>query len=1072
MSIQVTRTKVILPRRRSDLLTRQRLLDFLYELLDYRLLILSAPAGYGKTSLLVDFAHQVEMPVCWYALDLLDRDLPRFLAHFITAISQQFPDFGSRSLAILESANQADLDIDMLVGTIVNDAYEHIREHFLVVLDDYHLVNDVYEIDLFVNRFIQDVDENCHLILSSRTLLTLPDMPLLVARSQTAGLSFEELAFQPEEIQNLVLQNYQVTMPESVAKELVQETEGWITGLLLSAQSMWQGMADRLRLARVSGVGLYDYLAQQVLDQQPSDIKDFLLRTSMLEEFDARLCEDVFEDEKDYPRLIETVLKNNLFVITVGEEGSWVRYHHLFRDFLQSRLEDNYPEVKDNLLRRMVAVYSRQGEWEKSYSACLRLNDEVLITQLIEQAGSMLVKSGRIALLADWIDALPEDMLESHPKLLSLGGVAEVIRGRPEEGLVLLNQAERVLRKNEDKVGLSNTLVRRATAYRFLGKYQLSLQDANEALSTAQISDQHDIQAGALREIGMSLHQMGQLNGSIEKLGQSLEIYQGLKDKQNISRVQMELGLAHMNAGGYKRAQAYYEDALHYWREVNNGLEQTTFLNNLGVLNYLKGDYEHAGELFEEALALSKQTGYIRMEAYILCGIGDLYAALGANKAAQDAYSQARDIAQKLDYRFLLNYIDIASGTLHRAVGKFDQAYIILTSIEDRINKSGSGYEHGLWELEASQLNAALGQPDKAIGHLSNALELFKKGGQEVEVAKAHLYLAKLYHENKNDQACSQHLKDALWIVEKQESPYSLMGTALAVKGVLEAVKEDAALKSRLSRLLTQINKFENEIPSLRRQLRPHAHSVPFIPPMLTIKAFGKSQVELNGKVVSVSEWQNQRKVRELFFYLLAHPEGLTKEAIGVILWPESTPTRLKLQFKNAIYRLRYALGQDIILFEGERYWFNQDLDYEYDVKDFQEKILLSQQANTVEEKIAAYQCAVDLYQGPYLPDIEGSWAEPDREKYRRRYIEATLNVARLYLESGQLNATLEHCYRILAQDDCQEEACRLAMRAHAAQGNQAAIIQQYQNCVKALFDRMKAYPSKQTEQLYNSLLH
>ena len=1070
MSIQVTRTKVILPRRRTDLLTRQRLLDFLNEVLDYRLLILSAPAGYGKTSLLVDFAHQVDVPVCWYALDPLDRDLPRFLAHFIAAISQQFPDFGSQSMAILEAANQAELDIDLLMGTIVNDAYEHIREHFLVVLDDYHLVNDVYKIDLFINRFIQDVDENCHLILSSRTLLTLPDMPLLVARSQTTGLSFEELAFKPEEIQNLVLQNYQVTMPESLANELIQETEGWITGLLLSAQSMWQGMADRLRLARVSGVGLYDYLAQQVLDQQPSEIKEFLLQSSMVEEFDARLCEDIFEDGKDYHHLIDIVLKNNLFVITVGEDGSWVRYHHLFRDFLQSRLEESYPEVKDHILRRMVAVYSRQCEWEKAYSTSRRLNDEGIITQLIEQAGSMLVKSGRIALLADWIDALPENVLENHPQFLSFGGVAEVIRGRPEEGLVLLNRAERILREREDRIGLANTLVRSATAYRFLGNYASTLQDANEALTIAQAFDQRDIQAGALREIGMSLHQMGQLNTSIEKLGQSLEIYQGLNDKQNISRVQMELGLAYMNAGGYKKALAYYEEALHYWREVKNGLEQTTLLNNLGVLYFLRGEYEHAGELFEEALAISEQTGYERMKAYILCGIGDLYAVLGASKAALDAYTQARAIAQKLDYRFLLSYIDIASSAIHRTLGKIEQAEILLESIEGKVNQSSSGYERGLWELEAGQLDAALGQTEKAIYHLTMALDLFEKGGQEIEAAKACLYLAKIYHEERDEQAGTQYLQDALRIIEKQESPYPLMTAALNAKSLLEAAKNDP-LKSRVSRLLSQINKFENEIPRLRRQLRPHAHSVPFIPPMLTIKAFGKSQVELNGKEVSTSEWQNQRKVRELFFYLLSHPEGLTKEAIGVILWPESTPNKLKLQFKNAIYRLRLALGQEIIVFEGERYGFNQDLDYEYDVKDFQEKILQSEQANTTEGKIAAYQSAVDFYQGPYLPDIEGSWAEPDREKYRRKFVEATLNLARLYLESGQFNAALEHCYRILAQDNCQEEATRLAMRAHAAQGNQAAIIQQYQNCAKALFDRMKAFPSNKTEQLYNSLI-
>lgn len=202
MAIPVTRTKVIIPRERADILHRQRLVDLLVDLLDYKLLIIAAPAGYGKTSLLVDFAHRVQLPVCWYSLDPLDRDPQRFIAHLIAAIAQRFPSFGSQSLSMLETASQTDLDMDDLVTALVNDAYENIQEHFILVIDDYHLVNETAEIDYFVSRFIQDVDENLHLILASRSLLSLPDLPLMVARSQVGGLSFEELAFQPEEIQS------------------------------------------------------------------------------------------------------------------------------------------------------------------------------------------------------------------------------------------------------------------------------------------------------------------------------------------------------------------------------------------------------------------------------------------------------------------------------------------------------------------------------------------------------------------------------------------------------------------------------------------------------------------------------------------------------------------------------------------------------------------------------------------------------------------------------------------------------------------------------------------------------
>ena len=232
--IPITRTKVLVPRRRADLLSRQRLLELMYGFLELKLIIVAAPAGYGKTSLLVDFIPYAKMPSCWYALDPLDQDLQRFIAHFIASIAQRFPQFGRSSMAALRGTNPDALDIDSIASVVINDVYENIQEHFLIVLDDYHLVEESKLVTYFINQFIQLSDENCHLIIASRTLLNLPDMPLLVARSQVGGMSFEALAFSGEEIQGLWAQNFHAEITPSEAFELSRQTEGWITGVLLT----------------------------------------------------------------------------------------------------------------------------------------------------------------------------------------------------------------------------------------------------------------------------------------------------------------------------------------------------------------------------------------------------------------------------------------------------------------------------------------------------------------------------------------------------------------------------------------------------------------------------------------------------------------------------------------------------------------------------------------------------------------------------------------------------------------------------------------------------------------------
>ena len=203
MRYSITRTKVIRPRRARDLLSRPRLLGLLDDLLEYRLALIAAPAGYGKTSLLVDFAVQAPYPVCWLSLDPLDSDPLRFISYLVAAIHEGFPAFGGPSQSLISNLDGAELDQEQILHTIINDLYENIEEHFALVLDDFHLVEGSAGVSGFINRFAQEMDENCHLVISSRSLLSLPDLPLMIGRSQVIGLSFEELAFHPDEVRAL-----------------------------------------------------------------------------------------------------------------------------------------------------------------------------------------------------------------------------------------------------------------------------------------------------------------------------------------------------------------------------------------------------------------------------------------------------------------------------------------------------------------------------------------------------------------------------------------------------------------------------------------------------------------------------------------------------------------------------------------------------------------------------------------------------------------------------------------------------------------------------------------------------
>ncbi len=1079
MPTTVTRTKVITPRRRVDLLTRNRLNTYLDDLLDFKLLLLAAPAGYGKTSLLVDWVQKSDLPVSWFALDPLDVDINRFLSHFIAAIAVKFPGYGQQSQAALQNSSQSNFDINRIVTAIVNDIYENIQEHFAIVLDDFHTVERGKEINTFISRFVEDVDENCHLIISSRTLISLLNMPLMVARSMVKGLGYDELAFRAEEIQALLHQNYQQTLPAEVATELEQETEGWITGLLLSAETMWQGMTDRVRVARASGVGLYDYLAQQVLDQQSQEVREFLLKTSLLEEFDTTLCQDVLGEPPPGVRWFElmgAVLQNNLFVLPVENEGTWLRYHHLFRDFLQEQARREFPDRVEEILARLAEVFIARQQWEKAYEIYLRANDREKIIGLCQEAGKAMIKNGQVQVLVGWFEALSQDELYTHAALLSLLGSVEIILGKVISGIEKLNAAEERYRLENQEIELARVLVRRATGHRFSGNYQQALADVDEALMLIQTTkDSPEVLAEANRVKGLCLYSLGNISPAIEFLEKSLTLYSSLADYQTKALLHLDLGFAQMAASQLSDALEQYQNALNYWRQKSNFIRQSNVLNNLGVLHHLRGAYDLGGITLIEALTLARKSGNTRIQAYSLASLGDIYIELDAFDAAREAYHQAREISLKLENRFLLFYITLSDAKISFKMGELTQAEERLKQAKKLIHVEHSIFEQGLYHLLAGEITLAKGDVSAARDTLDIALQCFCEGGQKAEEIHARFALAQALYAAGDIPATLARLTETIRPIIDTEANHTLIVASRERKKLLQLIvdSQQTTLTKQLIWLRKKIKEFEQKIPDYRRKLR-QAGSIVAIEqsPKLAIFTLGSNQVLNDGEEVSIPEWTNQTIVRELFYLLLENPAGLSKEDIGLILWPDSSPQQLKTQFKNALYRLRRALGKEVVIFseEKDQYQFNRSLDYDYDVEMFQDQINIGKQ-QTDHRQHQAFKKAVNIYHGDYLPEISGAWVVPKREQFWQEFLRAQLHLAQYAFENQDFISVIDQLQNIVNLDPCQEEAHRLIMQAYAALGNRGDLVRQFAICKDALQTELGVVPSPQTENLYRDLL-
>jgi ATP/maltotriose-dependent transcriptional regulator MalT/DNA-binding SARP family transcriptional activator len=1061
--IPISKTKIIVPHRRPELLSRTRLLESLKVLLDNKLLLLSAPAGYGKTSLLIDLASHTDMPVCWLSLDLLDRNPQRFLAYLIASLAEQFPRVGETSRVQLHQSRSIEEDAESILVTLTNELYENAENDFLLIIDDFHLLDEAPIIAVLVNRFLQLVDENCHLLLSSRTLPELDDVTLMVAREQVAGLSHVDLAFVPREVQALYAQNHHQHLSDEMASEFIEQTGGWITGMVLS---------NLPGVARVSGVDTFAYLGRQVLDQQPEEVRFFLLRTSLADEFSADFCEVVlgplFPHQESWYTLMGWILEKNLFVLPVGADGRWLRYHPLFREFLQARLREERPQEVQPILQRMVMAYEKAGEWEKAYFICKQLNDPEALVKVVEKAGTSMLQAALVT-LESWINSLPPSLVRTRPGLISLRGPLLAMKGDLKESNDLLNTAVSMYRKSEEIPGLALALVRRAHTLRLLGKYEASLKDVEEALQLAEMDiSLQPLYAEALRIKGLNLYRLGQSRRAIENLEYSLLLYKELREMGSIPMLFGETAMVYAAVGDVESAKAHFQEALKIWRAEKNLYSQADTMNNLAVFYHQLGEYELASETYESGLTCAVSSHNQRAESLIMTGIGDLYSEIEEFEAAAQAYEQAETIASSLSGFFISNYLVLAKANLALLQGDPDAALEILRAFQKNLKVNPSTYERGLWSLLEGRTHLLKHETKKAITFLKDGKDCFIQDGRESETLWCLVWLMAAYEQAGQRENAKLQFRELMTI--RNKSTHVLLITLHQASTWLKVLQNDPEIGRNLAGLLDKSFQLSERIISVRRALRRHARSIQLPAASLTVRAFGRAEVSVNGRVIPMSEWRT-KSVRDLFFYFLFRQEALTKEQIGEVLWPETNdPQTLKARFKDEIYRLRRAVGRNAIIFDEVYYRFNRTLDYEYDVEAFESYVARARKTRDTERNIEWYQKAVDLVQGTYLSESDSSWVVEERERLGQMYESALEELSRLYLNTNQLDQSLSIGQIALSQNRYNEDIYQLQMRAYAALGDRAAVVRCYQMCRAELYEGLGIPPSPETEALYQDL--
>jgi LuxR family maltose regulon positive regulatory protein len=473
-------TKLHVPRPSSQLVSRARLVERLQQGLTRPLTLVSAPAGFGKTTVLAQWGVKSGVPVAWLSLEADDNDPTRFLSYLIAALQTLDAQLGTTTLALLRTPRPP--SPEAVLAVLISEVTGCGAREFALVLDDYHLIT-AESIHRGMTFLLEHLPSQMHLVLATRTDPPLP-LARLRAQGQLCEVRAADLRFGGAEVDAFLQSVMGLDLEASDIATLESRTEGWIAGLQLAALSL-QGRSDVSSfLAAFNGSHRYvlDYLSDEVLARQDASVQQFLLHTCLLERLSGPLCDTVTGQEGSQA-MLEALERANLFVVALDDERRWYRYHHLFAEVLRNHLQQAEPALLPELHRRASAWYEKHMLPAEAVQHALAAPDAELAARLIEPIALSTGFQGQLNTVLEWMNALPEALMRSRPRLCASYALLLTVINQLEAAEARLREAERGI---QEGLPAEQTQIIMGYVLDILGDIALFSGDIPQAVSLAR----------------------------------------------------------------------------------------------------------------------------------------------------------------------------------------------------------------------------------------------------------------------------------------------------------------------------------------------------------------------------------------------------------------------------------------------------------------------------------------------------------------------------------------------------------------------------------------------------------
>ena len=1063
----ILKTKFLVPRLGHEQIPRPHLVSWLERNVFHRLILISAPPGYGKTTLLSEYIASRSQSSGWYQLDSADSDPAIFLAYLIECLRKAEiggDRLGETTLALLQS--QA-TPIHALT-VLINELTDELDRDWLLVLEDYHHIASPI-VHSLVDYLIENGMPNLHLVISTRS-----DPPLnlarLRARGQLAELRAAELRFSEQEIVQWIARLGSIMDADQV-HAIWRKTEGWAAGLQLAFSSIAgrdSTIVSQL-IDTLSGSNrfIFDYLAGEIFRLQIDDIQSFLLDTAVLGQMNASVC-NALRGSSDAQLWLERLERQNLFLSSLDDKREWYRYHVLFREFLLAKIHSDQPELAAELEHKAGEYYLAHGESEVAFTHFIQGGNLEYSIRALSTFAEEYIELGRVEVLLRYFRQLPAALLNKNPHLLLRRGDVHWRLGQVGEAVSSYEDARARFAIAGDQVGMASALTSLAEVARSQGVYRSAQALAAEAVARLSIENQsldHAASAMALMALAKCEGFLVGTDRGRELAEQSVE--QARKAGDQLSRrsraaLLRSLGLICWWHGDPHATLRYCQEASRLIPEERSPIAAEIYITMATPYLYWR-DLDQALSCAERGLDIVQylQLGELLPIAYAT--LGNVLTRRGEFIRAETCLRQAMDLARGLGVESYGQIMAAGFLALNLSIqGRLDEARQIAEAAI-WLESSSETYEMCVCRSVLADIELDSGNLEKAEHLYEIVLDIDRRRQYRIPLALVLLGLAYIYLVTGRRQKALEFGKESLHLIESSSTYQLYLDQGRRAKIVAEVLAQSGEFSPFLTRVQAELSSPEADA----------AHSAQ-VSSWISVHCLGNFRVLAGDQEISPERWVSTRARDLLAYFVTFRQESVPIERVINALWPEKE-SGSKTAFHTALYRMRQALqptGQNarFILVEAGECRLDTAR-FSVDIDEF--NTLISRARHSPEdEAILNYQRAVRLYQGEYLNNLYYDWLMPERQHLQGAFFHALNNLANLLAARGDYEQALDLTQRILQCDPLQEEIHCNAMRFMAAQGDRSGMVRQYQLLQQTLRDELGIEPMPATRRFYEDLFN